>query len=415
MVVTCERPGRRNGPAVCTIAAKNFLARARVFAQSCIRHNPGVPVYLLLTDEADGCFDPPTEPFTLVPLREMDVPPLSMCQLAFRYDRKPLAAAVKPLLLKWLLDSGHDRVVLIDADSMILDTLTPAIEALVDHSIVLSPHRLEPPSESNPFTKELCLLRTGTINGGLIGVRDSPPVRDFLRWWWARLERHCRHDLEHGLHLDQRWLDLAPGLFDGVGVLRHPGFNVAYWNLDHRGPGQQRWAPGSSGSWRCHHFHFSGYEPERPAFVSSYAPWLTVEDSGWARPLFDTYQKSLLDAGHLAASKWPYAFGRFDNGVPVAEVFRDIFRDLGQAANRHGDPFTTAPSASFWNWLRAPAPGEGTREKPVSNLWMEIYRRRIDVQREYPARDGLDRNRFLEWTTNSGLREHGIPTEFEIH
>ena len=29
-------------------------------------------------------------------------------------------------------------------------------------------------------------------------------------------------------------MDMVPGLFDGVYVQRHEGWNVAYWNLAHR-------------------------------------------------------------------------------------------------------------------------------------------------------------------------------------
>jgi hypothetical protein len=395
---------------VCTIVAKNFLARARVFAQSFRAHNPKVPVHVLLTDEPGGFFDPAEGGVDLVELQQLDLSQPARSHLAFRYDRKSLAAAVKPVLLRHLLDSGFDRVVLVDADSMVLDTFGPVFEALEEHEIVLSPHRLEPPTGLRAVATELDLLRTGTFNGGLMAVRESSSTREFLRWWWTRLERHCRHDIRHGLHLDQKWLDLASGLFDGVGVLRHPGFNVAYWNLDHRGPGAVGVQP-SAADWRCHHFHFSGYEPEAPDVLSSYVPDLMVADAGWARPLFDTYRQRLFEAGHHEAAAWPYAFGRFDNGAPVAEIFREIYHDRGDAAARHGDPFATAGTDSFWAWLHAPGAGEAGRDHPISNFWMEVYRRRGDVQREYPDCQGRNRSRFLEWISNSGLSEYGIPPE----
>ena len=53
--------------AAATIAAKSFLPYARVVAASFREHHPGVPFFVLLADEVDGCFDPTAEPFELLP------------------------------------------------------------------------------------------------------------------------------------------------------------------------------------------------------------------------------------------------------------------------------------------------------------------------------------------------------------
>ena len=43
--------------------------------------------------------------------------------------------------------------------------------------------------------------------------------------------RDCIVDPERGFFVDQRWMDLVPGLAEDFHLLRDPGFNVAYWNL----------------------------------------------------------------------------------------------------------------------------------------------------------------------------------------
>ena len=180
------------------------------------------------------------------------------------------------MLLQRLLDSGFDRVLLLDADSVVLDSLGPVFEALDDHSIVLSPHRLRPPAEPGPSAAERNLLRTGTFNGGLMAVKESPSAREFLRWWWARLERHCRHDVDRGLHLDQRWLDLAPGLFRGLHVHRDPVDDVAYWNLSERRIELRRGRVVVRGR-PCRLFHFSGYDVGRPDEPTAHLPGSSLD------------------------------------------------------------------------------------------------------------------------------------------
>ena len=54
--------------AACTIAAKARLPSARVVARSFAEHHPGVPCFVLLADEVEGCFDPAAEPYDLLGL-----------------------------------------------------------------------------------------------------------------------------------------------------------------------------------------------------------------------------------------------------------------------------------------------------------------------------------------------------------
>jgi hypothetical protein len=75
---------------------------------------------------------------------------------------------------------------------------------------------------------ELDILRSGVYNLGFLGLTRSQETMRFLKWWQVRLHDRCLVDLNRGLFVDQRWMDLAPGLFDGVFVLRDPGCNVAY-------------------------------------------------------------------------------------------------------------------------------------------------------------------------------------------
>ncbi|MFO7676308.1 MAG: hypothetical protein R6X12_08345, partial [bacterium] len=319
---------RRPRLAVATVAARNFWARVRVLARSLAAHNDGFELYALLSDELDGRIDPGREPFNIVRLNSLGLTGGQLSRLAFGYDRKALAAALKPLLLRKLLTDGYERALLIDADSLVLGSLQPVVEALDEHRIVLSPHRLHPERGVDAMPTDLRLLRTGTFNGGLVGVRRSPQAHEFLDWWWERLERHCVHDVGRGLHLDQRWLDLVPGLFEGVHVLRDGRFNAAYWNLDQGVVVPDDGADAASNGSACCLFHFSGYDPARPEQVTSYLPDLRVDEAGPAARLFHGYRELLLGAGQAEIAAWPYAYERFDNGVEIPDIVRRIFHDL---------------------------------------------------------------------------------------
>ena len=394
--------------AVATIAAKNYLARVRVLAESLAAHHPELPLFFMLTDEIEGCFDAAEEPFALTRFADFAACDASLRSLAFAYDRKTLAAASKPLLLGSLLDQGFSRVLFVDPDMLLLDRIDGVLRQLEDLSVLLCPHRLRPPTGDGHVAADLGLLRSGTYNAGLLGVRESEPARRFLDWWWDRLRRHCRKSPQDGFHFDQRWLDLVPGLFPDVGLVKDPEINVGWWNLDERLLSDVDGEGGRAFS-GCRLFHASGYEPDRPEGVSIHASWLDMEQIRSHAALFAHYHELLEAAGQSEVSEWPYAFGDFDSGVPIPDIVRDIYLDLGETAGRFGDPFVTAPATSFFNWLREPTEAMDAGGAPISNLWFEIYERRSDVQLDCPDIDGEDRDRFLRWTSDSGFREHDIP------
>lgn len=392
-----------SSPAACTIVRREHLAHARVTARSFARHHPGVPFYVGL---ADGPLaDPAAEPFSVVELAETGVPP----ELAFRYEADELGYAVTPHLLARLLDRGHDRVLWFKRESLVTGSHAPVLAQLDSAAIVLTPHLLSPLAGSESG-RELDVLLAGTYNLGTLGLASAPPARALLAWWQERVRTHCRHDVAHGLHFEQRWMDLVPGLFAGVRIDRDPGANLGHWSLPERRVELDGDAVRVDGA-PCRLVRFSGYDLDAaPGAATRYNGRLTLATMGPAAALFARYREAVLAAGHAEASALPYAFACFDNGVAVPAVARAAHAALGDAAAAFGDPFATAPAGSFWRWLTGPDP-----ELPgVTRLWAHAVRARADVRRAYVRPDGLDLRGLGGWAEATGRDEHGIPPGFPL-
>lgn len=296
--------------AVATIVAKNYLAYARVLADSFLRHHPEVPLYTLLADGVDGRFDPEAERFRLLRLAELGIPDLR--RLVRRRDRQVAAVVAKPYLLGHLLDRGFGAVIFLDPDVLVLGDLDEVFARVRARSVVLTPHLLAPLAGEGRIERELTILQSGVFNAGFIGVSETPGARAFLAWWRARVSEHCRHDVAAGLYYDQRWLDLVPVFFDGVEILRDPGCNVAHWNLperDVRVDGDRVLVDGRPGRF----FHFSGFDPDRPDVVTRHASRPRLSEIGQAAGLFARYAERLLAAGYRETRRWPYTLGRADD------------------------------------------------------------------------------------------------------
>jgi hypothetical protein len=395
--------------AVATIVAKSYISFARALAESFHRIHRDVPFFVLLADEVDGYFDPASEPFQLVGLSELDIPRVE--RFRFHYAQQPLSYASTPFLLKHLLGRGIERLIFIKQESLVLGDITPLFAMLEDSSIVLTPHLTAPLGGTDCIDRELNILLSGTFNVGLLGVAATPMTMRFLEWWQDRVYAHAQHATAEGMHYEQRWLDLVPGLFEGVHVLRDPAYNVGHWNLPDRAiivSGDLVLVNGEP----CRLFRFSGYDPEQPTCITRYSARLTTGNVGPARMVFERFHAALERHGYHETKAWPYAYDSFDNRTPVPDAARSLFIEMGDGAGRFRDPLHTG-SGSYYEWLNDGADSEPQRPT-VTRLWHAVYRSRPDLQRAFPDVFGADREGFVTWTVQSGIREHRVSEQFVV-
>lgn len=312
-----------------TIIAPNYRPAARVLMESLRVHHPEWDRFLLLVGPGD---EGEAEPFVTVPLDALPLP--NPRQFCFRYMLIELSTAVKPWMFEYLFARGYDRVVFFDPDIVVYSPL-----AELDGSfITLTPH-LTAPVTRGVHVSERAVLRAGTYNLGFLAVTRGPELATFLQWWQEKLERHCVIDVPRALFVDQKWIDLLPGSFDGVRILRHDGWNAAWWNLF------QRTVERDGGGFRVNgaplrFFHFSGFRADAPGQISTYDSARELGAEGDARLLFTRYAAALRAAGYDSYRGARYPFGVFADGSPIPDAARLAYRasdELQQACG--GDPF----------------------------------------------------------------------------
>jgi glycosyltransferase involved in cell wall biosynthesis len=399
-----------NRIAICTIFAKNYLSHARVLAESFLRQHSGGKVYGLLCDDQDGYFNPDEEPFTLVTLADLDIPNLE--EMIFKYDIVELSTAVKPFLLRYLFATqALDKLCYFDPDILFLAPIDEIDILLEKADIVIVPHLTDTLKE-DVIPSERHIMMTGIYNLGFIGLRRSSETDKFLNWWGEKLVTFCYADPGNGLYVDQRWIDLVPGTFDRVHVHRDPGCDIAYWNMTQRTVVRQGTHYTCLGS-RVKFFHFSGYSPADPSRISKRVSpsdtRLAMSQIGDCAELFEQYRMLLLEHGFETTSKWPYALGRFSNGVPVPQIARNMWKEATANGLRWENLLKTECTPSFYQWLQQPLD-----ESPplITRVARRVYEGRIDVQKAFPDIQAANRREFVRWFVETGIIEHNIPTAF---
>ncbi len=296
---------------VFTIATRSHIPYAKNLHRTLTRHEPGAHFVLALCDERGG-FDRAALPFDVLDLA--DLRDFRVWEMAERYGVTELCTAIKPLVFTTLMLRFPGHVICyFDPDIEVMSPLPELHAAFADGAaMVLTPHRTAPGSRPELFG-DANMLRFGIYNLGFLGLRDSAATRALMVWWAARLEQECLVDLAHGLFVDQKWADSFPALLDGVHVLRHPGYNVAWWNLLER-PVRCRLGVWTAGGEPLRFVHFSGHDLTRPEQFSRNAPYLGPEAVGDLQMILDRYREGVLAAGLVAFSALPYAF-RWDGAA----------------------------------------------------------------------------------------------------
>lgn len=287
---------------VFTVAARNFLAHARALHASVMRHHPGARFVLGLCDAQAG-FDPP--PFAVLDLA--DLHDSRVWGMAARYNITELCTAIKPMLFRRLQarHPGAD-IIYLDPDTYLVGPLVEALDALRGGAeMVLTPHALHP-SPRPDLVPDRTMLTYGAYNLGFLALRDTPGTRGLMAWWAGMLEHGCLIDLQRNLFVDQKWADLFPSFADAA-VLRHPGYNVAWWNLLERPVrfGPDGWTAGGA---PLRLIHFSGHDLRRPEVFSRHAWWPDQWVLGDAGLLQALWRDAVLDEGFGDGSAPPYAF-----------------------------------------------------------------------------------------------------------
>ena len=350
--------------------ARNYLAHARVLTASFLEHHPGARIDVLLLDEVDYEGHRDSEPFSVTSPYEIGIERAEFHRMAMMYTTLELATAVKPSFLRTILEQFGGEALYLDPDMLVLAPLHDVFNRIRESSIALTPHLTHPLEPDGRIPNETAVLQAGIFNLGFIGVSED--AGEFLDWWSRRLSRECLVDIEHARFVDQRWVDLAAGMFT-PSILRDPGLNVAHWNLP------QRHVSYRENTWYANGvplrlYHFSGFDPDHPNVLSKHQgldPRIAPSANRALARLYEDYAGRLQQADYARVRSLPFRFERFLDGTTITPSERRRYRSrvvrLEQDSVPVPDPFFPRPEprkgVNIVGYLRAElGVGEAARQ-----------------------------------------------------
>lgn len=313
--------------AVYTSCNLYYLDRAVLLANTLKQHFD-CDFYLMLSDYADkeyfsnSCFSS----FDFV-IDTADIGIPDFKRWSFQYEVVELCTAVKGYCLNFLFERGYDSVIYFDPDIAIFGDIQFLFDYLETYSIILTPHMLS--ASTNDFdinANELSTHKHGIFNLGFLGVSNTEEGRSFSNWWASRLRDYCLDDIPNGMFTDQKWCDAVPSYFSSFKIVRHPGCNMASWNLYERDLEILDDRALINNEFDLIFYHFTKYFSVGTAVTMKYASTADVA------AIWYWYGREILKIrDYLPQITLSEKYNSYTDGVKICRKDRIFYRNLNKA------------------------------------------------------------------------------------
>lgn len=307
-----------------TICSNNYLSLARVLGKSLTRHNPDFHFIIGLVDKKSPAASAYYQDFDILPCADIGLEALD--DMARKYSIAEFNTSVKPFYFLYLHKKypEAEQILFVDPDMCVYDRLTELENLHQQYDILLTPHILHPMKIDGKEPSEIAYLSTGTYNLGFLSLKMSAHSIKFMEWWAERLRDFCYFDFGKGLFVDQKWVNLVPVFFESVFVVRHPGYNIAYWNIQERKLEEKNGGIVVNGSFPLVIYHWSSVGIKQGKLFYKQQNRYTDSDFPVVFRLFEQYAEAVKQEGYLETNPLGCYYLNFHHEFEKAELKKTL-------------------------------------------------------------------------------------------
>lgn len=279
-----------------TICSNNYLAKAKVLADSIKKYEPDSLFVIFLCDLKIDTIDYSSFANEVIPIEEIEP---NFMNLAQKYNIVELNTSLKPRACEFLLvERAADNVIFLDPDIKLYNSLTNIYNKLVESAIILTPHICTPIPMDHKTPGENLFNNFGIYNLGFIGLSNRPIVLKFLLWWKDHTYHQGFIDVWNGIFVDQLPINHAPIFFPDITIELNMGVNMAPWNLHERYLSVYNDSYLVNGTSKLIFYHFSSFETDNLELPQLYYNRYKLADRPDLVEIYERYNEELEAADH---------------------------------------------------------------------------------------------------------------------
>lgn len=325
--------------ALCTISSNNFLSYGLVCLTSVKKFNEYDLFYLIADEFNADLYKKYEDKITFIRLDQLNKSEIELRDLGFKYNIVEFNTCVKPAFYQYLFSLGYENVIYFDPDIECYDKLSYLDNLLESFSIILTPHKNT--NKKSTFFEDNAFLNNGIYNLGFIAMHKSSETDRFLNWWDVALKDGCYLDYGNGFATDQIWCNLVPVYFDNVYISKHPGMNIAFWNIDERKISKDL----TVNSERIQFIHYSsmsvGCTTNLLDKIFSISPEL--------KNIYELHINAVKNFNFDLYSKIKYKFDYFDNGLKIPLAVKRFYGYSKFEKTDNSNPFSSGKNSFQYN------------------------------------------------------------------
>ena len=351
-----------------TIVAKNYIGLAQILEHSLKDKNPDVDFFIFVADNfSETDYEKVLPNNVIIAKDNLNISELQWKAMSFKYDITEFCTSIKPSAFSYLMEKRtYEKIIYLDPDIYIYNSIDPIFKMLENHSIVLTPHITTIQNEFKGDRSESGLLSTGVFNLGFCALKRDLNSRKMISWWHQRLIDKCFIDSYDSYYTDQKWMDFLPCFFssEDLYVSHHLGMNIAPWNFFEREifiendiiKVKNRADKNINSSFPVLFVHYSGYdysELKKGNVIQNNI--LKIKEYDDIRLLTDIYAKAIYERKETFDQfiNEKYTFNYFENGDLIKNFHRRIYRSLEMKGDvRFLEPFSVKEN-SLYQTLKA--------------------------------------------------------------
>jgi hypothetical protein len=263
----------KNKKCICFIFDFNYINQGKYAIQSAKKNNPDHSIVLLI-DNTSVC----------------DLADIQISPQDIGLNKEHWLIIGRIAIVEYALEVlGFETAIFVDGDTYTYNNYNSLQLAVDNHSLVVIPHITKPLPNDNKFPQNRIISLSGNYNTGVWAASKSG--LNFIKWWKDQTSLFPITRPDAGLVNEQGWLRFAGDFDDSVKIFRHPGYNVAYWNI------KQRTLQLQNNQYYIDNeplsiVHFSGLKKElNPSQMSVFQNRYYLEKTDLAYTLFNDYHK----------------------------------------------------------------------------------------------------------------------------
>ncbi|WP_293943160.1 MULTISPECIES: glycosyltransferase [unclassified Sphingobacterium] len=346
---------------VFTICAKNYIGLAQILGKSVQAHNADTDFLIFVADEVfDEAILSELPSNVIIAKNILGLTEDIWSEMTFKYDLTEFCTSIKPAIFLYLLENTrYKKVIYLDPDIYVFNTLAPIYDLLDRQSIVLTPHLARISENYRGELPDTDFLGNGIFNLGFCGVRNDAVAKKMCGWWHSKLLKNCFIDPYLNTFTDQKWMDYLPAFFtsEELIITHHLGLNIAPWNFFERkiiledGKLMVRAREQDDDQiYPVIFVHYSGYNytalKEGKVIQNNVSALNDYED---VKLLTDLYAKFIQENravfDHFISLD--YSYNSFENGISITNFHRRIYRSLNNKGERISNPFECGGHSFF--------------------------------------------------------------------